>query len=169
MKEKIKSDALDFAIIQTDRIPGTDNDNTYLNDFAWFEIAKIENTFCVHKDHPLAKREDIVLEEIGDEPLVVSPNQVYIDQLFMDKNLKMNIIHRSSQSATICRFISEGVASGIVYKNLARDYPDIVELSFNPPIIRSISIMWNKKRELYGGSKLFLNFCRSFNLSEMIN
>ena len=151
----LDNEDLDVIIIPTNfEIP---------DDFSVVPVHRIETSFCVSPNPPLAGRSSVSLAELKDEPLVRYSNQSeYIWQMLHKNGIKPNIVLSSGQYHTIYRFIYQEIASSFMTKDSAAMFPGIVTISLDPPVWTDISIVTKKSRNLFKAPRNFVNFVQKF-------
>lgn len=103
-------------------------------------MTSVDAVAVMHKDNPLAARDEITLEDLIDEPLVInSPRTVMrqrIDALFRKKGSSPNIRLETPNGVIACELAARGlgvsIADGFVARSSMR--PDMVIRPFLPKL-----------------------------------
>ena len=135
----------DLAIIVTDTIT--------TDEFDIFPLTTAELLFYTNKNNPLARRENITVEDLAGVPLVMLKNSYYQTSLLEERFHKAGIeplVHlHASQLSTVYSYIKEGYASGCMLGRW-QVKGEVAVLPFNPPLRVNIGVI-RKKGQL--GSK----------------
>ncbi len=114
-----------------------------------FRILSSEFLFCVSKDHPLASKEMVSVEDLKDVPIILNDSKSYltveIKERFYKKNLSPNIISFAPEVALVQMMLRDNKCGAFFYRELADSIPDIVAIPLEEPLPVSFSIYWNKK------------------------
>ena len=109
-------------------------------------VTQLETVFCVSRDHPLAGRTEMKIEDLAREPLVLFKNSFFqtetIAQRFQALNLTPNILLHTDQLSTVRRLISSGVAGGFLFRDLVTEHDGMVSISLSPAIRVTVSLVW---------------------------
>ncbi len=136
------------------------------SDYDYYRLGTFESfLFCVSKDHPLAKKDEVTLEEMAAEPLVMlndkySPTKS-TKRMFAENGLVPNIIHYTSQMYTVERFVEQGAAAGFLPGDVARENPKIVGIKFKKYDKGSVALVWRKEDVMYDSVKKFIATAKS--------
>ncbi len=130
-----------------------------------FHRVKISGlNFCVHKDHPLAARDCISIEEILDEPLVMLNERYAATKnllgIFARHGGTPNVILYTTQMYTIERFVEQNAAAGFLPQEIAENNPGIVGLRCDDTPERVVTLIWKKGKVLYPSIKKFITTAR---------
>jgi DNA-binding transcriptional LysR family regulator len=149
---------LDFAILPVNQL-SEDSYNI-------FHITETETVFCVTKDHKMADRKTVSISDIKDEPLIMFDGGFYQNQVikerFEQKGLRPTILHYSSQFFTIKEFISDGIAAGFMFKDIAETVPEIRGISLVDPIRIEIGLVWKLNQHIFNDAARFLKYSKEF-------
>ncbi len=120
--------------------------------------------YCVSRDHPLAGREHVTLEEISRYPLVMLTDKFSqpkrIRRMFEERGLTLNILHCTPQMYTVERFIIQGAAAGFLPQDVVATNPNIVGIPYDDSRKHPISIFWRRDHFLYEPVRSFLALAR---------
>lgn len=120
-------------------------------------LMELRLGICLHRDHPLAKKDRVSFHDLRDEPLAgfslgFHQNQ-FIERKFAETGSSPRIIFRTSQISTMWEMVSHGLVSCFMYTALSRHRPDLRFLpldtdddTFNTT---PINLYWRKDDFLY--------------------
>jgi len=130
------------------------------------EIAEYEVVCCVSKTHPLAKSTAIRPKQLEQEPLVVFSDAFYQNELIFDlfkqSDVRPRVIHTSSQLSTVEQLVTDGIAVGFLFREVADRCKEMTGISFETPVYTRISLVWKKESHLNGAMMKFLSYCKQF-------
>lgn len=153
IKKAVKSGEIDLAIAIIDE------DDVSFN---CIEVYDTELVYCVSKNHPLAKYEQIDFKLLKDEPLILMKSDSYqnvlIKRRFKEVNVEPNISLYSTQLYTIKQFLISDNLGAFLFKEIALNNPELKAISFTNPIKIKIGLIWDKDDYL---NKAAENFIRS--------
>ncbi len=117
--------------------------------------------FCVGKDHPLAKKDSISIEDLADTPIILNNSKSYltveIKERFYRSNIKPNIITFAPEVALVQVMLRDNKCGTFFYKELADSIPDIVSIPLADPLHVSFSLYWNKN-SVSKSTRLLINY-----------
>ena len=111
------------------------------------------------KNHPLAEKKSLMLEELVDEPFLLLEEGAYSEPLeaFHAAGITPNIKLRVHDDYSILSMVEQGLGVSILTELvLHRTNHDVVALPIEPTIIRTMSIVTKDKNTLPLASKAFL-------------
>lgn len=150
----LKEDLLDMAVV-----PYSDNLD---EDYFHIPVMCPETQCCVSVNHPFASKDVIRPEELEREPIVVFEKGFYHNERilreFDKKGVTPKIMHTSSQLSTVEQLISDQIAAGFLFKELADKTEGIRGISFDPPIITMICLVWKKEHYIFREMKLLIDY-----------
>lgn len=101
-------------------------------------VAQGVSVCVMHKDHPLAVRQEIVPKDLRGEPLIMlgrqRPHRVMLDDIFQRAGIRQNIRIETHSNSSACAYVAHGLGVGIMssfYANLYSHLP-IVQRQFSP-------------------------------------
>lgn len=125
-----------------------------------------ELVFCVSKNHPLAQRSALAIEDIKNEPLVYMEKNMQregeISELFASNGLVPYILLRTAQIGLIKRLTMDGAASAVQIKGAIDDGENIIGIPFTPKIPIDIGIKWSLSSEKDRNFKQFLDYVNEY-------
>lgn len=151
IKEWIKTGAVDFGFITPPAV----------TDLKTVTIKKGEMLAVLPKDHPLAARSSICLNEIASEPFILLEEGHYSEPLaaFQAAGMTPDIKYTIHDDYAIMTMVEAGLGVSILAKLvLRRTNYNIVCLPINPPIYRTLAIGYKEKDSLPIASKYFIEY-----------
>lgn len=136
--DKLKSGELDLCLLAS--FPVESN-------IMWEPLWKEELFLFLPKNHVLATREDITLNEIANEPFVLMKEgfalRVTIDHIFEQVNINPNIVFEGEEAATIAGFVAAGLGVSILPDFKGLDQTNIAKVRISwPRFERTVGISW---------------------------
>ncbi|MEC2184480.1 LysR family transcriptional regulator [Bacillus spizizenii] len=136
--DKLKSGELDLCLLAS--FPAESN-------IMWKPLWKEELFLFLPKNHVLATREDITLNEIANEPFVLMKKgfalRVTIDHLFEQVNITPSIVFEGEEAATIAGFVAAGLGVSILPDFKGLDQTNIAKVRISwPRFERTVGISW---------------------------
>lgn len=129
-------------------------------------MVQTETVFCVSRDHPLAARESVDIRTIEQEPLIMFHEGFYqnefIKQRYEEAGCTPNIIHYSSQFYTIKEFIQRGIASGFMFRDIAKNVNEIAGIPLDRPLRVQISLVRSRAQHVYSDAMKFMDFVKQY-------
>lgn len=151
IQEWIKQGAVDFGFITPPAVSGLKT----------ITIKDGEMLAVLPKNHPLASRQSIRLEEIADEPYILMEEGHYSEpyNAFRAAGLEPNIKYTIHDDYAIMTMVEAGLGVSILAElMLRRTNYDIVRLPVEPPIYRTLAIGYKDKGSLPIASKYFIEY-----------
>mgnify|MGYP002515931303 CR=1 FL=1 len=147
--EWVRTGEVDFGFVNPNAVKG-------------LETTVIKSgRFCavLPKEHPLAKKRSLVLEDFASESFLLLEEGAYSEPLeaFQAAGIKPNIKLRIHDDYSILSMVEQGLGVSILTELvLKKTNYDITVLPIDPPIIRTMSIVTKDKRTLPLASKAFI-------------
>lgn len=113
------------------------------------------------KNHPLAGRASVRLEEIADEPYILMEEGHFSEPInaFHAAGLEPNIRYTIHDDYAIMTMVEAGLGVSILAELvLRRTNYDIVTLPIDPPIYRTLAIGYKDKHSLPIASRRFIEY-----------
>lgn len=151
IQEWIKTGAVDFGFITPPAV----------TDLQTVDIKDGEMLVVLSKNHSLAGKKSIRLEEIVDEPFILLEEGNYSEPLiaFHQAGLEPNIKYTIHDDYAIMTMVESGLGISILAKlMLQRNNYDIVCLPVDPPIYRKLAIGYKDKNSLPIASQYFIEY-----------
>lgn len=157
----IYNDELDFALVNME----------------FYDIDRFNSTVLtedrlllyVSKNHPLAEKQRITIEDIKDTPLALfnvdSVQNKLVKSRFDALGLKPNIVMHVSQLQTIKKFLDQNSVGAFLFDSLRHEMKDYVAIELNPPIPVKVGFIWKKGKYITSDMKKFLDFIERFTSS----
>ncbi|MBQ7363049.1 MAG: LysR family transcriptional regulator [Clostridia bacterium] len=118
-----------------------------------------ETVLAVSDKNPLSTRHSVTPEELADEPLALFGEGYFITErvmkLFAERGLTARVMHTSTQLSAQLKLISANVASGFLFRSIAKSREGIVAVSVEPPLFTDISLVWRSGGLETDGMKKF--------------
>lgn len=135
--------------------------------FDVYELYSIPMYFCVHKDSPLAKYNELELKDIADYPLVMVTNGRFdsngIIAAFKRANITPNILLFTGQYSAVAEYIRLGGAGGFLCKEHIQAYSnDIVQISVKGIPSHRIGLIAKRINHIYADTAKFINFVQDW-------
>lgn len=154
IQEWIKTGAVDFGFITPPAV----------TDLETVTIKDGEMLVVLPKDHALASRSSVRLEEIVDEPYILMEEGHYSEPVnaFHAAGLKPNIKYTIHDDYAIMTMVEAGLGISILAELvLRRTGYDIVCLPIEPPVYRTLAIGYKDKSSLPIASRYFIEYLRT--------
>ncbi|MFI3174869.1 MAG: LysR family transcriptional regulator [Bacillota bacterium] len=111
-------------------------------------MIKVEIHACFHKDHALAMRDVILVEELKDEPLIMFNDHFYIHKMirksFADLHIFPHIILETTHLNTIKQFVQQNLASSFVFPECILENDGIVTVPVKGMQTVTMGLAWKK-------------------------
>lgn len=128
-------------------------------------IRKLELKVLVHKEHPLAAKQRLTIEEIGQEKLIYYPDHSFIrkkmDAQFQRCGIQPKILIEPVQMISVYSLVQNNVGIsfclGDIYQSLART-EQMVSIPLAEPIYCETGFVWKKGKRLGEGARKCLAF-----------
>ncbi len=137
-------------------------------DLVTMPIARMEVVCCVSKQHPLAGKETIVIQDLADVPLVMFRDSFFqteeIKHRFELLGIEPNVVLQSEQFSTVSSILFGGVAVGFMFRELVPNNDLIETISLSDPLYVNISLAWKKGVDMTGAMKKFKTYMENMQL-----
>lgn len=118
------------------------SDNNLTHDGIRFEtILEIDAVCVLRDDHPLAERDQIIVEDMDDLPLIAMSrsfsSRYALERIFEKAGVTPRIALEVTTSFAACDFISKGLGVGIMnpYPVLDGPYTNLITRPFSPSVV----------------------------------
>ena len=158
-RQRVLDEAMDLAIIATN-----DMDQNKLESRP---IIDAELKYYVSRDHPLADRAKVTVEEIQNYEMLLLPTGAYtrrlVEQMFRSRGLQPRVLLYTSQLYTMERILQGSTAGTFLLDGFASSTHDLVGISVSPalPTIR-IGAVWKRGKQLYSDATLLIDYAKRF-------
>ena len=119
------------------------------------------------RSHPLAGETAVTLAQLCADPFIMSEAgcAALIEPLFANAQLKPDVPYRISQMITIFDMVSRGTGVSIVAemalpRYLASQFPELIALPLDPPVIRKVGLAVRDRRQNTPATNAFLELAR---------
>ena len=128
-------------------------------------ILETELLFCVSSKNHLAKKKQLTIEDIKDEPIVLMQEGFYqtrlIKQMFDEFGVTPNIVIVSSQISVLRNFVKMNSGGAFLIKELLDPKDESIVCSpFKDPLKLNIGLLWQKEVDLHGGALDFIRYMK---------
>lgn len=157
--QQLRNRQIDMAIIIENGQASTD--------FVWMPLVETQLLFCVSKNHPLADRKSVRIDELENERLIMMRATSYqtgamVNQRFAEAGIIPNILLQSNQLVLIRQYVQAYNAGAFLMEAFLRQCmqndQDIVGIPLDPPIRVPIGLIRNPGERLSQQIYTFLNF-----------
>lgn len=118
---------------------------------------------CVSREHPLADKKRITVDDIKDEHLVLfngdSVQNHLIQARFDAQQLTPRVILRCSQLHTTLKFVRRGDCACFLFSNMLPHFPELVGIPMDPPLHTKIGMVWKKGKYVSAEMEQLIKFC----------
>ena len=129
-------------------------------------LADDQVVFCVAKNHPLAGREVVSIQDMAKQPLIFFNADSVQNQLlklrFELEGYTPNIIMRSSQIYTTLQFLKTGRYACFLYSSMTDKFPEIIGIPMQTPIRVKIGMIWKKSRYISSDMQTLISFTKKY-------
>ena len=156
----VQDDTLDLALVNMEQYN--------IDKFHHAVLADDQVVFCVAKNHPLAGREVVSIQDMAKQPLIFFNADSVQNQLlklrFELEGYTPNIIMRSSQIYTTLQFLKTGRYACFLYSSMTDKFASsgIIGIPLSPPIRIKIGMIWKKGKYISDNMQKFLNFTKMY-------
>jgi len=124
--------------------------------------------YCVAKNHPMASRSSVTIEDLADEKIILfNTDSVQNEQVlsrFHSRNLNANVIMHISQLKTIENVIESGQCGVFLFSSIDLDLEKFVKIELTPMIASRFGLIWKKGTYISRRAEKFIRFARSFDI-----
>jgi len=155
----VEENSLDLAIVITSHLKAAH--------FNCINILDTEIIYAVSKDHRLAGEKTVSIEMIKDEPLILMRQGSFqnsaIRERFKEVDTVPKVILFANQLYTIHNFITSGIASSFLFKEVVDLQEDIIGIPLQNPINVKIGLIWKKNQQIFSDASRFIQFTKGYN------
>ena len=151
ISEWVRTGAVDFGFVNPYAVKGMETTI----------IKSGEFRAVLPKNHPLAEKKSLVLEDLAEEPFLLLEEGVYSEPLeaFRAAGITPNVKLRVHDDYSILSMVEQGLGVSILTELvLHKTSYDVVALPIEPAIIRTMSIVTKDKNTLPLASKAFIRY-----------
>lgn len=154
----VQDDTLDLALVNMEQYN--------IDKFHHAVLADDQVVFCVAKNHPLAGREVVSIQDMAKQPLIFFNADSVQNQLlklrFELEGYTPNIIMRSSQIYTTLQFLKTGRYACFLYSSMTDKFPEIIGIPMQTPIRVKIGMIWKKSRYISSDMQTLISFTKKY-------
>ena len=154
----MQDDTLDLALVNMEQYN--------IDKFHHAVLADDQVVFCVAKNHPLAGREVVSIQDMAKQPLIFFNADSVQNQLlklrFELEGYTPNIIMRSSQIYTTLQFLKTGRYACFLYSSMTDKFPEIIGIPMQTPIRVKIGMIWKKSRYISSDMQTLISFTKKY-------
>ncbi len=129
-------------------------------------LAELNNICCVAKNHPLAKKSSVSIEDLKNQPLALFKNSFFQTERILERykqsGIVPNILLDTTQVSTVQNAVFEGLAVGFVFEFLLKSTPDLVGIPLDPPMRTQVSLVWKQGEYLSGNINRFIKYISEY-------
>jgi LysR family hydrogen peroxide-inducible transcriptional activator len=144
--QKLKTHEIDIGILNT--LPFISKN---LKDMDIFPLEKNHIMVIMNKNHPLAGREKLCLEELRDLPILAlnrtASVRVCMDQVFKKKRITPHFVCECDIN-TLVDLVSANMGISFLTARIANNQPNIKTVPLDPPVVTYTSVVTKKGRKL---------------------
>ncbi|MDP2548728.1 LysR family transcriptional regulator [Oceanobacter sp. 4_MG-2023] len=153
LQQMLEKGELDLAVIEAEEIPDSIEARTLMRE---------EMRVVVAKDHPFASRTAITPAEFLQEDLVLFRKGYFhrkvIDRLAEESAIQPRINFETNLLPLIRSIVKQGFGISTLLRMATEDDPELVTLSFDPPIVLDLCLAWRKDGYLSKANQAFVDF-----------
>jgi DNA-binding transcriptional LysR family regulator len=153
LQQMLEKGELDLAVIEAEDIPDTIEARTLMRE---------EMRVVVDKDHPFASRTAVTSAEFLQEDLVLFRKGYFhrkvIDRLAEESGIQPRINFETNLLPLIRAIVKQGFGISTLLNMATEDNPELVTLSFDPPIVLDLCLAWRKDGYLSKANQAFVDF-----------
>ena len=149
--EWVRTGAVDFGFVNPHAVKGMETSVVKSGEFR----------AVLPKNHPLAEKKSLVLEDLADEPFLLLEEGAYSEPLeaFRAAGITPNVKLRVHDDYSILSMVEQGLGVSILTELvLHKTSYNVVALPIEPAIIRTMSIVTKDKNTLPLASKAFIRY-----------
>lgn len=154
LREAVLNNTIDVGVVILDDLA--------LHKFHTRKMYDCELVFCVDKAHPFAHRESITFADLSREKIVLFKEDSYQNKLikakFKEARAELNVVLYSNQLSSVKKMLHQDNCGAFLFKKAAEEDPDLVAVSFRPPILLEIGLIWLKNQKLYADMQNFISY-----------
>ncbi|WP_221798079.1 LysR family transcriptional regulator [Oceanobacter mangrovi] len=153
LQQMLERGELDLAVIESGEIS---------EDIESRPILREEMRVVVPVDHPFASRTSVSPEEFLQQELVIfRPGYFHrrvLDQMAEEAGIQPEISFETNLLPLIRSIVKHGYGISTLLNMAVEDDPELVTISFDPPIILDLCLAWRKDGYLSKANRAFVDF-----------
>ena len=159
--EKADKGELDFGIIFTDKLGGSEHEM----------LIQTDNlSLCVSPELPLSKKKRIDFDDLRNEQFIMQQSNTYqyqhVYERCVERGFVPNILLCTTQLKTIKQLVANRLGISVLPDFVTREETKFVRRKLTPPLSVDICLYWGKDKELTERDMRFLNFMKHYIASE---
>ena len=157
LQTMLEKGELDLAVIEAEEIPDS---------ITAVPILRDEMRIVVNGDHRFAGLDSITAEQFLNEDLVLFREGYYhrkvIDKMAAAHGITPKINFETNLLPLIRSIVKQGFGISTLLNMATEDDPELVTLSFNPPVMLDLCLAWRKDGYVSKANRAFIEFvCQS--------
>lgn len=128
-------------------------------------VASLETVCCLPAGHRLAKRDYITVWDLAEEPLILFKTSFFHTETLMarfeEAGITPKILFHTNQLSTMGRLISDNLAIGFLFRQLAQSTRNAVSVPLQPPLPVQVSLVWKSGGYLFGSMNDLINYVKN--------
>ncbi len=147
------------------------HNNSLDGKFTSAKVARLEIVCCASKDNVIAKYKSVTPHLLKNAPLVLFENSFFqteeIKKWFAREKATPNIILQTKQLSTMLTMISNNVAAGFTFRELAETKKDFIAIPTKNPMYADASLVWKKDSYYFSCMDKFRKYIDNKNIFEI--
>ncbi len=135
--------------------------------FSSINVAHLEIVCCASEDNPVVQHKSVTPQILKDTPLILFENSFFqtekIKEWFASEGVSPNIILQTKQLSTMLAMISENVAAGFTFRQLAETNKSFTAIPTETPMYADACLVWKKDSYYFGCMEKFKNYVNESN------
>ncbi len=128
-------------------------------------LKKTSFQLAVNKEHPLAKAQNVKVQDLQGMPMVLYKDNQGIKKRFKDNGVELNVVLSVDQIYTMKSYAISGMAATILLEDMIKAERDIRGIPLELSMEANVGLMWKNGRNMYSDAMILMeyakkNFCR---------
>lgn len=132
--------------------------------FQTIKLASLEIDFCTASGSSVSKLKSVKATDIASTPVVLFKDNYFqtseIKKWFSSEKVTPNILMQTEQLSTMINLISNNVASGFMFRNLAENNDKLVAIPLEKPMYADACLVWKKSSYSFDSMKKFKDYIK---------
>lgn len=133
-------------------------------------LTELDNVCCVHKNHILAKKGTIKIEDLRNEKLIMFKNSFFQTERILDRfkqnDITPNVLLNTAQVSTIQSMVSSGLGIGFIFSFLLGSHQQLKGIPLDPPMRTKVSLAWKQSEYLSDNMLRLIKFVKNHSFSD---
>lgn len=129
-------------------------------------LTVLENMCCVSKEHPLADRKTVKLQELAEEPLVLFKNSFFQTERILAEFSRLscvpNVLLHTAQVSTVQNMVAANVGVGFMFAFLLKTAPDLVGIRLEPSMTTQVSLAWRENTQVSAMAEKLAQYMKKY-------